>query len=488
MKRLLFILSLSTVVSFLNAQTKHFCGYETNSQDDRRIHKNLDNLITHKSGVETYVPIQFIIVSNQFNDGAVEEQEVINSLCTLNDYFADLDIRFYLKDNFKYIMNQIIFQQETNGGTLVNAEYNKHKVDGAVNVFIGGELATGNSGYYTSSSDVIYMDKRYINEQDVILAHELGHFFSLRHTFYGWENTIYNPEEPTPDEIFYRGEFRQVELVDRMGNCAEAADLLCDTPADYITNWNGGCNYSGGAVDQLGTPIDPDERNIMAYYSFANCSEYIFSEEQKNLMKTDLNNRPELINLDQPNLNAITEMPIAIFPTENDLVFDLENSTFEWTAVENADYYVFEVSFTSNFATTLTSFYTHETSATIDNLFDNFTFYWRVRAVSFVDPCEPVFSEAVEFSTDQTASIAEGSLNSISIYPNPNDGKVLIIDGVINERETNLTLYNLSGQKVFTLEKIESDQVDLPNLETGKYIVKLMNDNGVFTKSIVVSK
>ena len=43
-------------------------------------------------------------------------------------------------------------------------------------------------GYYSSQGDYVIVRKEELIKGNNTLSHEIGHFFSLRHTFYGWEN------------------------------------------------------------------------------------------------------------------------------------------------------------------------------------------------------------------------------------------------------------------------------------------------------------
>lgn len=85
-----------------------------------------------------------------------------------------------------------------------------------------------------------------------VIAHELGHFFSLAHTFEG----------------------NGIELVNG-ANCTTAGDQVCDTPADpfvpgdsmdqYIDRQNM-CRFISQKVDANGEFYRPDVGNIMSYY------------------------------------------------------------------------------------------------------------------------------------------------------------------------------------------------------------------------------
>jgi hypothetical protein len=80
------------------------------------------------------------------------------------------------------------------------------------------------------------------------VSHELGHYFSLEHTF----ETSHG-----------------LELVNG-SNCATAGDSICDTPADpYVTGSsyvNSNCTFTFTGKDTNGDYYDPDVSNIMSYY------------------------------------------------------------------------------------------------------------------------------------------------------------------------------------------------------------------------------
>ena len=87
------------------------------------------------------------------------------------------------------------------------------------------------------------------------LAHELGHYFGLRHTF--------------------EREFGE-ELVNG-DNCATAGDLICDTPADPFdedanveyTDPKDPCRFVFRGRDENGQFYVPHTGNVMSYYSDA---------------------------------------------------------------------------------------------------------------------------------------------------------------------------------------------------------------------------
>lgn len=102
------------------------------------------------------------------------------------------------------------------------------------------------------------------------LIHEMGHFFTLLHTF-----NVDGCGGGCPTE----------ELADG-SNCSTTGDLICDTPADpadvnYIDVRT--CRYYGNIKDQKGVPYRPMINNYMSYYDA--CCEYQFTTMQYAVMR-----------------------------------------------------------------------------------------------------------------------------------------------------------------------------------------------------------
>ena len=97
----------------------------------------------------------------------------------------------------------------------------------------------------TNMRDAIILQKDCFRWQ--VLAHELGHYFGLYHTF---EATDFG-----------------VELADG-SNCATAGDLLCDTQADANGTNDGLCHlFPQTTQPETGLVYEPPVCNIMSYYS-----------------------------------------------------------------------------------------------------------------------------------------------------------------------------------------------------------------------------
>ncbi len=79
--------------------------------------------------------------------------------------------------------------------------------------------------------------------------------------------------------------------------------------------------------------------------------------------------------------------------------------------------------------------------------------------------------------------INEVESNSISVFPNPTTSRFTVEGQGLNH----ITVYNLMGQMVYEMEcQGESVDINLNNVETGVYMVRIFTNNGDVTKRITV--
>lgn len=169
----------------------------------------------------------------------------------MNAFYASAFMEFFLCEGINYIDDDNYYDFEKSDESALTSANN---VSGLINIYFTDyvESSTGSSlcgyAYYPGGADVILM-KNSCATNGSTLPHEVGHFFSLRHT-HGPSNTI-----PTS------------ELVDGT-NCDTDGDEICDTPADpklSSDNVDAGCEYVGTDIDANGDAYVPDPNNIMSY-------------------------------------------------------------------------------------------------------------------------------------------------------------------------------------------------------------------------------
>lgn len=82
-----------------------------------------------------------------------------------------------------------------------------------------------------------------------------------------------------------------------------------------------------------------------------------------------------------------------------------------------------------------------------------------------------------------TSSVNEiDNASNISIYPNPTNGIVKLT----NVKDATISVYNLIGQEVMTIENAEAIQsINMTDLSSGSYIIRVENGNEVVSKQVV---
>ncbi|WP_299012065.1 T9SS type A sorting domain-containing protein [uncultured Polaribacter sp.] len=91
----------------------------------------------------------------------------------------------------------------------------------------------------------------------------------------------------------------------------------------------------------------------------------------------------------------------------------------------------------------------------------------------------------IHTNTSKSLSLDSDLLNSVSIYNIGSEG--LKITG-LNKGKTNISLFNLLGKKVMstTFDGENVNNISLPNLATGIYLVKLQTNKGELNKKIIL--
>lgn len=93
-------------------------------------------------------------------------------------------------------------------------------------------------------------------------------------------------------------------------------------------------------------------------------------------------------------------------------------------------------------------------------------------------------SDCVSYNS---SGIAEESINSLSIYPNPTSS-IIQIDFGMYIQEAELSIFNIVGSQVYSqkVKKSVKESIDLSHLEAGSYLLKIQSEQ--FEKTIKISK
>ncbi|PPK86005.1 putative secreted protein (Por secretion system target) [Neolewinella xylanilytica] len=447
-----------------------------------------------------YVPIRLTLLGDDGGLGYADPVTVLKSFELLNEDFARINVRFFVDGDIDYLNSTAYYDHDFSTGNELMRTYNRTN---AVNNYIVGGAA-GACGYYNSGSDGIVLDIDCINGIDRTWSHEVGHYFGLPHTFYGWESigdiaSVDAFDRPAPETLTINNRTVNVERVNQ-SNCAEAADGFCDTPPDYLPErWR--CDEFGFYADSL---LDPDStrfavsaKNIMSY-AFDGCVEE-FSPEQITAMNTNLVGRSGLTSSEVPAHAAARSEDLQLLSPSQGEVVDYANVVeLKWNKVPNADFYLVQVNITFNFEGSVTSsFFTSDTSAIIRDILNPETrYYWRVRPINRYDVSGD-FTAHNNFrngTTISTATIDPALDAAISVSPNPvSSGSQLLVAGNhLGRGKVDLQLFDPTGRVVYERQGLQisgslSAEVPVDGLSAGIYFLKLSVNGKLLTRRIVIT-
>ncbi len=519
MKRAFFILSLAFVglispaICVMAQTVRGVCG--TTVEDQLLFEPYLLANLEHaaKAGVEErsvqYVPVHFHLVGDAQGAGRVRESRVLDQLCALNDAFAPMNIRFYLRPHpihgtiFNYNINNDNVYNNQSAWTVMQSQRHPN----AMNIYIVNQAGTSNNqpgltlAYYSPQRDWIVSRRDQINgnKSNSTLPHEVGHFFSLQHTFFGWESQPFDnsfPSWPKAPATSPGG-----VPTERMNgtNCTTAADKICDTPPDYNFGFGtSGCTYNGGAQDPLGVLVEPMANNMMGYFN--GCSEYVFTPQQQSAILADRasSRRNYLNNTFSPvatTINTPADLLIAPIGGATEPFYD--DITVEWRPVEGATYYLVEFdivgSFSSSFAQ---AFITNNTSLNVRTLQPNRLYQWRVRPFNEYVTCAA--SRQSSFRTSSTSAVGEISqIAQWQMAPNPlrEGGTLRLMLETTASFEAEMRVIDAIGCIVYALPHLYvaagEQVVEVPGAvfgQAGVYAVVMQNKDGCSVRRVVVSR
>lgn len=445
-----------------------------------------------------YVPIKFHLVGNDSGNDHILEPNVFKTLCALNEAFLPMEIQFYLFEGFNYINSN---NSNTNPLSFnADLKFSENRVYNVINVFIVKTITTSgggnNLGTYDSSpeKDWIIIQRDQFGQNIKVLGKELGHYFGLLSTYHCMEN--YNGQ-PTVD---CGGAIVPVEYQDGT-NCETAADMICDTPPDYIFGFGWpDCNYTGLITDPSGASINPHEENFMSSFL---CENNNFTPTQIGLIQTDLQNR---INTNvtwqklDVDTNYVAPDPLGAMtvttPINNSYEAVYNQIEFKWNTVPDADAYLYIIDRLNVFVFNPIANITTDTSIIITELESNRTYHWKVVPFHKGDYCAPC-SEIQSFITGTDIVSTNNLQNKLdfnfSISPNPIFNKHLQINiASFNSSTIDFYIFNPTGSVVYLSENQtilaggSKINIDLNNFSSGIYFLKIKNEDKWVVQRFVI--
>ena len=467
-----------------------------------------------------YVPVCFHLVAKDDGTGRIFESDVLELLCAWNQFYQtqNIGIQFFIKDNFNYINNSVLYSTPATAAGNVLLLQNK-RAD-ALNIFISNRITDNTSatiiGLYSNrqsasnepySNDYILLASSSVNSKikPSLLINLSCTLFGLTPTF-----AFINPSYSSTDSVCAPAFFSNIELekVARTGataNCNRAADGFCDTPADYATfaiNDIINCVYSGKIKDADCVPLSPDVSNIMSFGAL-NCSNNTISGEQINAMKnnyTNLSQRKYLRDGNKiPNLTELNA-PSLLSPLNTTTPFfnDIE---LDWTDVLGAIGYAVELSTSSQFSPSLSHSIQSQSSNIRLNasntpakfLTANRAIFWRIRPFGSYKTCA-IFSETKNFTTGMLSANQEiEGIDNVSLAPVPlskTDFLTLKMNSTRNF-DAQIEIYDVLGRLIQSEKRhfdVGNNAINIPVLgfNKGLFFLKIKDSKGSIERRFVI--
>jgi len=435
-----------------------------------------------------YIPLLIHSLSNDGSSSYYGNWQLYETLGTLNKDFEKSGIQFFLEKPIHYISRtKWNDHKDYNDGEEMMIENN---VADQVNCYLVQNPA-GNCGYYTYNGDGVALSKSCLGKLSHTWAHELGHFFSLPHTFFGWEGIDYSFQKSTAE---YKAKvWNQIENVERI-DCNSQADQFCDTEPDYISDrWP--CDANNRSLinlKDLNDSIFNADGSLFMSYAFDGCMSR-FSNEQNNGMLNNISNRRQI--LLRPNVKPIyqnTDSFDFIYPL-NESTVPYKSLTITWPKVEGAKYYLVQVARAPSFSIIVKNEIIESTSTYIDSLLPGKTYYARVKAVNDFE-FNGTYAHPIKFYAEglQTSNSDGFGTPEVTVFPNPvTRGKNLIVTFPQELGVQNIEIMTIAGQRVTDklnwnmYNRSMATLTDL-HLSSGVYVLQLTTESGIIAKRIVV--
>ncbi len=501
------LITIFTYLTFLLAQSyaqhHHFCTtpheplIERVDANKAYAKANEDKLRTADT---KYIPIKFHLVGRSEGNGYLSFSSLLDNLCRFNQDYEKIDMIGYINDGVNYVDNSGVYEQPSTPASRLKM---RQEFDfNSVNVFVTSNVDDGDGlgttlGYYDPQEDWLVIRQAEFIDSTVTLSHEMGHFFSLMHPFFGWEIVPYNPaSHGNPVDIFFTEQFNIPIEVANGSNCTTAGDRICDTPPSYLfpfaTNVSlSPCELVTEVYDSNLDLVEPMENNIMDY--FLDCDVFAFSPNQALVMESDFESPSRSYIRDNyvPNTAKITEAPELFYPLTGELVEAYNSVYFDWSDVANADMYLVEVQ--DVFGGTITEYFTTGSSLWLTDLEPNKKYAYFVHPYNETNACFKTNKVIFDTGSAVTSIDAISEIDKFAVYPNPGKSGSNITLAIEGNSQLNIDLeiLNITGQSIFAHRDIpvssgqNTYELSIPLVE-GSYLVRLNSERGSLTERLII--
>ncbi len=467
-----------------------WCGATLSQQQEDWLDYYLRNdaLFDTKSLTTPYIPIRAHIVCKDDGSGYYFLTYLFTAICQLNTRYLPTGFHFYLDGNVDYINSTSFYNDGSSSNPVAVSLMQSHNVANKLNIYFV-QSSPGLCGYYTPATDNVVIVGSCGLPNGTTITHEVGHYFSLPHTFNRWENVYTScgvAGSATAPSATNREKVNGT-------NCSTKGDKFCDTPPDYNPyRWS--CPNTCVNLDPNGDTVKPDQTLYMSYASDVCTSQ--FSTQQMNAMKANINGGPRSYFGSNPvQSEAVVGIPTQFLPLSNSTTDPSNQTIFKWSSVPGADRYCLYVFKSAGSSTqpVIQKLLTDTFYTSVSELTANLAYKWKVMAFTNGHPCG-TYTAVQQFTTATPTSINEVSSTArFQLSPNPvAAGDVLHIylqSHTTQNAEYNL--YGLDGRLVqhqnFTLKQGDNyEQVNTTGIASGIYIVRITSGSFQLKEKIVI--
>jgi len=183
-----------------------------------------------------------------------------------------------------------------------------------------------------------------------------------------------------------------------------------------------------------------------------------------------------------------------LLPVNNSTTVAGNNAFFSWNSISDIQFYQFQISKNSNFATpVIDEKITNRTHHQVTNLDENTKYYWRVAGGN--ENGLGVWSEVREFTTINTSILDNNFTSFMNIAPNPVIGNSAVCNfGLLQNANITVMLIDGIGNEIYS-ENFDfsagehSVHLNTQNLASGIYICKIISgDRIIGTVQFIIAK
>jgi len=155
----------------------------------------------------------------------------------------------------------------------------------------------------------------------------------------------------------------------------------------------------------------------------------------------------------------------------------------KWKSVSEAVNYKLQVSTNADFTSLIIDLSEiSDTVYPVTGLTNGTTYYWRVSAINAGGTGD--WSEEWEFTTSHlTGKYEHTTEEDLLLYPTPVSGvlKIKGIEGIL----TTVSIFTIDGKMIKCLKEIGISEINVEDVQTGIYIVKIINSEFMSTQRIL---